>query len=175
MQATHDALTGAWNHGAIIEMIQGELVRAEREGGSTAVILVDLDHFKRVNDTYGHLTGDAVLREAVQRMTHVLRRSDVLGRYGGEEFLILLPRCEPADAWALAERLRQCVACNPMATSLGEVSCTISLGVSTDDEGDGTEVAAVLQRADEALYQAKREGRNRVVLVTGRQGLCSQF
>ena len=81
VQATHDALTGAWNHGANIDMLQQELARAEREGISTRAVLVDLDHFKRVNDTYGHLTGDAALREAAQRMTRVLRRSDVLGRY----------------------------------------------------------------------------------------------
>ena len=166
VQATHDSLTGAWNHGAIIDLIRRELVRAERDGSSTGVVLADLDHFKRVNDTYGHLTGDVVLQEAAQRMTRVLRRSDVLGRYGGEEFLILLPGCEAPDALRLAERLRQCIESNPVATSMGEVSFTISLGVTTG-KGENLEVAAVLQRADEALYQAKREGRNRVAIVTG--------
>jgi two-component system, cell cycle response regulator len=175
VQATHDALTGAWNHGAIIDMLQLELVRAEREGTSTGAVLVDLDHFKRVNDMYGHLTGDAVLQEAAQRMTRVLRRSDVLGRYGGEEFLVLLPRCAAADAQALAERLRRCIACDPVATSMGEVSLTISLGVTATGKGERIRVAAVLQRADEALYQAKREGRNRIVLITGSEGLRGIF
>ena len=167
VQATHDALTGAWNHGAIIDMLELELARAEREGISTGAVLVDLDHFKRVNDTYGHLTGDAVLREAAQRMTRELRRSDVLGRYGGEEFLVVLPGCEEPDAQGLAERLRRCIACDPVATSMGKVSFTISLGVATIGKGERMGVAEVLQRADEALYQAKREGRNRVVMVTG--------
>ena len=171
VQATHDALTGVWNHGAIIDMLQRELVRAEREGTSTGTILVDLDHFKRVNDTYGHLTGDAVLQEAAQRMTRVLRRSDVLGRYGGEEFLVVLPGCEASDAQGLAERLRRCIACDPVATSMGKVSFTISLGVATTGKGETLGAAAVLQRADEALYQAKREGRNLVVVVTGREDL----
>ncbi len=171
VQATHDALTGSWNHGAIIDMLQLELDRAQREGTSTGVVLVDLDHFKRVNDTYGHLTGDAVLQEAAERMTRVLRRSDVLGRYGGEEFLVVLPGCEAPDAQALAERLRQCIACGPAATPMGKISFTISLGVTTTGKSETMEVAAVLQRADEALYQAKREGRNRVVVVTGREDL----
>jgi len=168
VQATHDALTGAWNHGAIIDLLRVELVRAERDGASTGAVLVDLDHFKRVNDTYGHLTGDAVLQEAAQRMTRVLRCSDLLGRYGGEEFLAVLPGCEAPDAQALAERLRTCIARGPVATSMGNVSFTISLGVTTTGNGDQMGVATVLQRADEALYQAKREGRNRVV-VAGRE------
>jgi len=171
VQATHDALTGAWNHGAIIDMLQRELVRAEREGTSTGTILVDLDYFKRVNDTYGHLIGDAVLQDAAQRMTRVLRRSDSLGRYGGEEFLVVLPGCDATDAQALAERLRQCIACAPAATSMGEVSVTISLGVTTTGKGETIEVAAILQRADEALYRAKREGRNRVAVVAGSENL----
>ncbi len=147
-QATHDTLTGAWNHGATIEMLQMELVRGEREGTSTGVILVDLDNFKRVNDTYGHLTGDEVLREAVQRMTSELRRSDVLGRYGGEEFLILVPRCEATDARKLAERLCRCVSCGPVITSMGEVSITISLGVACSGHGERLEVGTILRRAD---------------------------
>ncbi len=171
VQATHDALTGAWNHGAIIDILQRELSRAEREGISTSAVLVDLDDFKRVNDTYGHLTGDAVLRETAQRMTRVLRRYDVLGRYGGEEFLVVLPGCEAPDAQALAERLRQCIACGPAATSMGKVSFTISLGVTTTGKGETMGVAAILQRADEALYRAKREGRNRVAVVTGSEHL----
>ena len=175
VQATHDALTGAWNHGAIIDMLEQELARAEREGISTGAVLVDLDHFKQVNDTYGHLTGDAVLKEAAQRMTRVLRRTDVLGRYGGEEFLVVLPGCAAPDAQALAERLRRCIACDPAATSMGKVSFTISLGVTTIGTGERMGVAAVLQRADEALYQAKREGRNRVVVVTGRENLPARF
>jgi diguanylate cyclase (GGDEF)-like protein len=94
----------------------------------------------------------------------------VLGRYGGEEFLVVLPGCAAPDAQAFAERLRQCIACGPVATSMGKISFTISLGVTTTGKGERMGVAAVLQRADEALYQAKREGRNRVAVATGREG-----
>jgi len=104
----------------------------------------------------------------------VLRRSDVLGRYGGEEFLVVLPGCEAPDAQELAERLRRCIACGPVATSMGKISFTISLGVATTGKGERMGVAEVLQRADEALYQAKREGRNRVVVATGSEDLLRE-
>ena len=100
-------------------------------------------------------------------MTGVLRRSDVLGRYGGEEFLALLPGCEALDAQALAERLRRCIASEPVMTPMGKVPVTISLGVTTTGKSEALGVAAMLQRTDDALYQAKREGRDRVVMATG--------
>ncbi len=175
VQATHDALTGTLNHGAIIDMLQRELARAERQGTSVGAVMMDLDNFKRINDTYGHLTGDFVLKEAAQRMTRELRQSDVLGRYGGEEFLLLLPGCEAPDAQRLAERLRQCIAGEPLVTSAGKVSFTISLGVTSTGEGEKIGIAAVLQRADEALYQAKREGRDRVAVVSGRDDLAREL
>lgn len=162
VQATHDSLTGAWNHGAIIEMLERELARAKREGSTLGVVLADLDHFKQVNDHHGHLAGDEVLRAAAQRMTRALRRYDFLGRYGGEEFLILLPRCGLADALGLAERLRRSVAADPVVSAAGEIRFTMSLGVTASDQEDPSAAEALLHRADEALYQAKRQGRNRV-------------
>ena len=164
-QATHDSLTGVWNHGAIIDILQRELARGEREGTALAAILVDLDKFKHVNDVYGHLAGDAVLQAVAARMSRALRRYDAMGRYGGEEFLIVLPGCHAEAARQLSERLRHCIAGEPVATSAGDVSITISVGVATTGVGERTGAVAVLQRADDALYRAKREGRNRVVVI----------
>jgi diguanylate cyclase (GGDEF)-like protein len=164
VQATHDALTGAWNRGAIMEMLARELARSKREGSSLGVVLADLDEFKQVNDRHGHLAGDEVLRAAAQRMSRVIRSYDFLGRYGGEEFLVLLPRCKLADAVGLAERLRRCVAALPVATTAGEVCCTVSLGVTASAGEEQAGAEAILHRADQALYQAKRLGRNRVAV-----------
>jgi diguanylate cyclase (GGDEF)-like protein len=164
-KATHDSLTGAWNRGAIIEMLERELARAGREGSTLGLAMADLDQFKQVNDRYGHLAGDEVLRTAAQRMTRVLRRYDYLGRYGGEEFLVLLPRCGLADATRLAERLRKSVAVEPVATTAGLIHFTMSLGVTATTREDQTSAEVLLQLADAALYQAKRLGRNQVAVM----------
>jgi diguanylate cyclase (GGDEF)-like protein len=165
VQATHDSLTGAWNHGAIVEMLERELARSRREMTTLGLVMADLDHFKQVNDRYGHLAGDEVLQAAAQRMTRLLRRYDCLGRYGGEEFLILLPGCQAADAAGLAERLRRSVAAEPVATTAGLISFTMSLGVTASNCNEQTSAEVLLQRADSALYQAKRLGRNQVSVV----------
>jgi two-component system, cell cycle response regulator len=110
VQATHDSLTGLLNRGAILEVLGRELARSDRLGTSLGVIMADLDHFKHINDTHGHLAGDAVLREAARRMRLCLRSYDVIGRYGGEEFLIVLPDCDALSTLSLAERLRECIA-----------------------------------------------------------------
>jgi diguanylate cyclase (GGDEF)-like protein len=165
IQATHDSLTGAWNHGAIIELLEREVARSRREMTTLGVVMADLDHFKQVNDRYGHLAGDQVLQGAAQRMTRLLRRYDCLGRYGGEEFLILLPRCQAADAAGLAERLRRSVAAEPVATRTGLISFTMSLGVTASKCTEQTSAEVLLQRADSALYEAKRLGRNQVSVI----------
>jgi diguanylate cyclase (GGDEF)-like protein len=161
-KASHDALTGVWNRGAIIDLAQRELRRTEREHGPLGLVLVDVDHFKKVNDTLGHLAGDDVLREVANRMSREVRSYDLVGRYGGEEFLILLPGCNAVAAQENAERLRAEIAGSPIETSAGPVWLTISAGtISTvDSAGRGTD--ALLQAADEALYRAKAAGRNRV-------------
>jgi diguanylate cyclase (GGDEF)-like protein len=117
--ATRDALTGTWNRRAILEILRRELARGAREGTPVGVVLADLDHFKRVNDTLGHLTGDAVLSEAARRIGAALRPYDALGRYGGEEFLIVLPGCDPEGASQVAERVRGRVAEAPVTTPAG--------------------------------------------------------
>ncbi|MBI4442360.1 MAG: diguanylate cyclase [Acidobacteria bacterium] len=162
-QASHDALTGLWNRGAILEILKRELLRTQREGTQLGVIMADLDHFKQVNDTYGHLAGDAVLREAAQRIQAAVRSYDSVGRYGGEEFLIILPGCEE-DTATQAERIRQLVGAEPITTEQGPILVTASLGVAWSDGLHGVE--EIIHLADEALYCAKREGRNRVAQAT---------
>lgn len=165
VQATHDALTGAWNRGAIIEMLQRDLFRAQREGFPVGVIMVDLDHFKKINDAHGHQVGDAVLRETVQRMTSLLRPYDALGRYGGEEFLVVLLDCPATDALHLAERLRKHIAGTPVETAQGKVSVTASLGMATTQGEDRLDATELIRLADQALYAAKQQGRNRVAMA----------
>jgi diguanylate cyclase (GGDEF)-like protein len=163
-QATHDALTGVWNRAAILEGLNREWQRAWRENRPLAVLLVDLDHFKSINDTHGHLTGDAVLCEAARRMSGALRPYDLIGRYGGEEFLILLPGCEAEQAVQVGERLRQRISETGVVHAHSSIRVTASIGISVAD-GEGMDtVSALLHAADVALYQAKAHGRDRVVL-----------
>jgi diguanylate cyclase (GGDEF)-like protein len=161
-QATHDALTGIWNRRAVIDRLNGELARAEREAGTVGVLLADLDHFKRVNDTYGHLAGDAVLREVVNRLRTSMRPYDVMGRYGGEEFLMVLPSYDSKCARSVAERLRCLLSEKPLVTSEGTFRVTVSFGVASVHGGDSIGPDTIIKRADEALYRAKNSGRNRV-------------
>ena len=162
LKANQDALTGLWNRGAILEILGKEFERAKRTSGSVGIIMVDLDHFKRVNDTYGHLAGDAVLREAAQRMRSSIRPYDAIGRYGGEEFLIIVPDSDLSGTVAQAERLRRAVEGMPVGTSEGSIAITISLGVAADGGNDPPTAESLVGAADAALYQAKELGRNRV-------------
>ena len=158
--ATHDHLTGTLNRRAIVDQLDVELKRASRNGTSVALILADLDHFKQINDEYGHSAGDAVLAEAAVRLRSVLRGHDVIGRYGGEEFLIVLPDCEPADAAAVAARACQAVSASPTESGGVPVRVTASAGVTTTRSG-ATTLRTLIDAADEALYRAKAAGRNR--------------
>ena len=160
-QATHDSLTALLNRAAILDLLNKELSRAARKNESVAVIMADLDHFKRINDTYGHQAGDAVLHEAARRMQSALREYDAIGRYGGEEFLIVSAQCGPAEAVNLAERLRECIAARPMIFANESVPITVSLGVAAAT-GDCARPEELMRAADEALYGAKDRGRNRV-------------
>ena len=166
IQATHDALTGVWNRRAIIEILGTELLRSSRDALPVAVVMADLDHFKHINDTYGHVVGDAVLREAVSRMRTLLRPYDAMGRYGGEEFLVVLPGCTAQDAFRLAERLRIGISQEPMIIPGGTIDATGSLGVATSDTAAIVDATALIQAADTALYRAKAGGRNRVEIAT---------
>jgi two-component system, cell cycle response regulator len=159
-QATHDVLTGIWNRRAILDLLHRELERAARFRASTGVLMLDLDEFKKINDTYGHLKGDAVLKETAQRITQVVRSYDFVGRYGGEEFLVLLPGCDKEQAEQSGERIRLAVTATPVFAAGSEISVTISIGATANIGGPETEVLAI---ADAALYQAKSAGRNRTV------------
>ena len=158
--AEHDALTGVLNRRAIRDLLRKELARCRRERNTLGVILADVDHFKKINDRYGHGAGDAVLVTAMQRIASCLRSYDVVGRYGGEEFLIIAPGCDLELAHKLAERIR--VAVGEQAVDLGDESATItlSLGVTLGTAESDPEFLVAL--ADTAMYQAKRNGRNRV-------------
>jgi diguanylate cyclase (GGDEF)-like protein len=161
-KASHDALTGLWNRGAILELLQREVWRTEREGSSLALMLVDLDHFKTVNDTLGHLSGDDALREVARRISQSVRVYDLVGRYGGEEFLVLLPACDRSAAEERAKRLSLAVAQAPIETSAGQTRMTLSVGVISTADAPGNGSIALLRAADAALYRAKEGGRNRV-------------
>jgi diguanylate cyclase (GGDEF)-like protein len=161
-RATHDPLTGLWNHEEILRILRRQLSRAEREGGDVSVIMADLDHFKKVNDTYGHMAGDAVLRLTSRRMLSMVRDYDYIGRYGGEEFLIVLPGCDSEHALPFAERICQSIRGDCMDIPEGMVPMTISLGVATSGKEKQYDVNSLVQVADQALYRAKRNGRNRV-------------
>jgi two-component system, cell cycle response regulator len=160
-QATRDSLTALWNRAMILETLERELTRSRRESQPLAVIMADIDHFKQINDVHGHLTGDRVLRQTAQRLMTMLRPYDTVGRYGGEEFLVVLPGCGASAAMTLAERLRQSMESEPIADNAQTFRVTFSLGVSVWD-GQIT-AQELLQSADSALYEAKRTGRNRVM------------
>lgn len=159
-KACHDPLTGLWNHEEIFCILGRELARAKRLGGPLSVIMADLDHFKKVNDTHGHMAGDAVLRLTAKRMLSVTRNYDAIGRYGGEEFLIVLPDTGCEGAAAFAERLRLIMASNAIDMPEGMISITISLGVATYHNEKPCDVRSLVKSADIALYVAKGNGRN---------------
>jgi two-component system cell cycle response regulator len=163
-QATRDSLTRLWNRAAILEILEREFGRAKRSGKVLSIILADLDHFKRINDTYGHLAGDAVLRETVGRMRAAVRPYDGIGRYGGEEFLLVLPDCDASGAVTLGERLRVAVGSDAMVLAEGVIPVTLSLGVVTSEAVE--DVQTFIATADAALYRAKDGGRNRLEFAT---------
>jgi diguanylate cyclase (GGDEF)-like protein len=164
-KATHDSLTGLLNHEEILDILDKELARSGRDNVSVSIIMADIDHFKLVNDTYGHLAGDAVLRIVAQKMHSMMRLYDSIGRYGGEEFLVVLPECCMECATAFAERLRTSICAELMDTSEGMIPVTISLGVAEcggDVRWDGH---TLVKAADTALYKAKANGRNCVEMA----------
>ncbi len=159
--ATLDHLTGLWNRRMILEQLDRELNRVRREKRPLSVALLDIDRFKYVNDHYGHAAGDAVLRDAATAINSQLREYDFVGRYGGEEFILLLPGCEAADGQMIAERVRTRIAAEPIKFGELLIPVTASLGVASTRAPDiiGTDLIAA---ADSALYRAKEGGRDRV-------------
>lgn len=162
--ATRDSLTGLWNRGAVLDLLNNELARARRQEATVAVIMLDVDHFKRVNDTHGHLVGDEVLRKVAQAMRGATRLYDAVGRYGGEEFLVVLPGCDETNALSHAERQRAAISRVLVDTPAGPLGVTASLGVAVFDPHVDADTCDIIRTADNALYLAKRNGRDRVEL-----------
>jgi diguanylate cyclase (GGDEF)-like protein len=160
IEAMHDSLTRALNRVAFFEIFEREVVRARRKQTSLALIMADIDRFKDINDRHGHLAGDTVLRETARRLLASVRATDAVGRYGGEEFIIVAPECALNEAVALAERFRHVIAGKPIEAGGAALSVTMSFGVSATSDMD--QANRLLKSADEALYQAKESGRNRV-------------
>ena len=159
-EASHDPMLRIWNRRAILDLLTTELSRAKRQQTPLSVFFADLDSFKRVNDNYGHLVGDEVLRGASEKMAGAVREYDHVGRYGGEEFLVVLPDCSIDLAREVAERVRQQISDRPIIVSPAQVRVTVSIGVSQWYAGQ--EPHDLLHRADIAMYRAKQNGRNRV-------------
>jgi diguanylate cyclase (GGDEF)-like protein len=166
-QATHDALTGLWNRAALLDLLHREMERVQRMHISMGMLMLDVDHFKLVNDTYGHFTGDAVLRDVACRLLHATRPYDAIGRYGGEEFLILLPGCNSDETLASAERIRATVSSTPLCVRGAEIALTVSIGATV--ARPGASETEMLNLADSVLYQAKSEGRNRTLVCISRE------
>ena len=164
IQATHDYLTQIWNRSAILEILDRELARSEREGTLVGVVLGDLDSFKAINDTHGHLVGDMALRQSASLMQGCIRPYDSIGRYGGEEFIVVLPGVDEQGVRSQAERMRQAVRGTPITLPDLSLTVTCSFGCTV---GHGGQSAAelLIRAADTGLYQAKRGGRDRVEFV----------
>ena len=160
--ATRDSLTGLLNRAEIFRLLERELERSRRERKPLSVILADIDHFKQVNDTEGHLFGDETLREIARRLQSRLRPYDGVGRYGGEEFLLVLPSCDLEGAKDRAEELRELIARTQVISGGVKKAITMSLGIAISECVGVKELEALVNRADMALYSAKKKGRNRV-------------
>jgi len=160
--ATHDALTGLRNRGEILSFLNRELSRAQREKKKLGIVLADLDEFKSINDSLGHLFGDQVLKETARRISSKTRVYDGVGRYGGEEFLIVLVDCDLTTTLIRSEEIRSHVGSSPIVHEGKRRIATLSMGVAIADGAQPLDADHLLNQADEALYQAKRSGRNRV-------------
>jgi diguanylate cyclase (GGDEF)-like protein len=172
-EASHDSLTGLWNRRAVLRLLKQECARADRKGHPLAVIILDLDRFKPVNDEHGHLVGDEVLGELARRLTSSLRSDEFFGRLGGEEFLLILRPGDRASAEMVMERARRTCEEEPFSTTAGDLAITASLGAAVVENAGGFELADLLSAADRALYRAKAGGCNRSELelldASGRQ------
>lgn len=162
-KALVDPLTRVWNRGAISELAARELEHAVGAGQATSLLMVDIDNFKRVNDTHGHLGGDEILRKVSEKLRNAIRPFDAVGRYGGEEFLVVLPNCSELHVMSAAERIREEVSRSPVLFDGREVPVTVSIGGTTSRDGSHF-VGLLVKAADEALYKAKAAGRNRCCL-----------
>lgn len=163
--ATTDSLTNLWNRRKIFEFFEEELERGDREQISIGSIMVDIDNFKKINDNFGHSVGDKVISEVAYRLEHSLRRYDKIGRYGGDEMLIVLPNCNKNNVAIIAERLRKIVCKKKIKTTAGDLDVSISLGGTSTQNLDEFPLNKMLDISDKALYMAKRKGRNCFVVT----------
>jgi len=168
-QASRDPLTGLWNHGTILAILKKEAARASRTQSAFAVVMADVDRFKSINDTYGHQAGDVVLREASRRLRGAMRTYDSLGRYGGDEFLAVVPGCDPEGVVRFAESFRARIDRKSVETPEGMIPITLSLGVVALKSLCDLKAETLVRVADAALYRAKIGGRNRVALATAEE------
>jgi diguanylate cyclase (GGDEF)-like protein len=164
-EAAHDGLTGIWNRRAILDLLKKEVERHHRTREPLGIIMADVDHFKRINDSYGHLAGDAVLGEVAARIVASLRSYDFVGRFGGEEFLVVLSGCDSANLSASAERMRNFISHVPIETDAGQLRVTLSMGVVSAQADSIFDYESFLHAADVALYRAKANGRDRVEIA----------
>lgn len=169
-EASHDPLLRLWNRRAIFDLLKTELSRATRSQTPLSIFFLDLDFFKLVNDSYGHSVGDDVLIGVTKKLSSAVREYDHVGRYGGEEFLVVLPNCNAEAAWEVAERVRRQIAEEPMIETI-QLRMTVSIGLSQWQSGQ--ELSDLLHRADIALYRAKQNGRNRVEEESGNEPYCT--
>ena len=170
-QVSHDYLTGLPNRASIMELLRREFARSPRAGEAVGVVLADVDHFKSINDTFGHQVGDIVLTEIARRMAREMRSYECIGRYGGEEFLAVLTDCNADGAYRLAERLRGAVADRPFECPSGKITVTASFGVASTAEIRSATQETLVRIADAAMYRAKRAGRNRVECALDMSGV----
>jgi two-component system cell cycle response regulator len=165
-KATHDALTSLWDRGAILALLRSELSRSIREHLPVSLLLCDVDHFKQINDVHGHQAGDDVLQEVSTRLLDAVRSHDAVGRYGGEEFLIVLGGCSSEHLKQRAEQVRTAINGSPVFTKHGSISVSLSVGAITVESWDESiPIELLLKPADEALYQAKASGRDQVIFA----------
>ena len=160
---TRDGLTGAYNKRYLEETLDREVARCKRHERPIAVIMIDVDHFKTINDNFGHMIGDQVLREVSRRLQSISRQDDVLARFGGEEFTVVMVEANVDNAVEIAERCRVAIEAEPIQATVGPISVTISLGVAAPQPSDLGSSAELINEADERMYEAKRGGRNRTV------------
>jgi diguanylate cyclase (GGDEF)-like protein len=160
--AMYDSLTGLLNRGAILDYLRREIARAGRQQMTVGLMMLDLDHFKGINDSFGHLAGDQVLKQVGNFLQSSIRSYDAAGRIGGEEFLVVLPDCDYADLNLRAEMMREFMANLQLEFKGLPCSLTVSIGITTSDPNLEESLESLLHRVDSALYEAKRYGRNRV-------------
>ncbi len=173
IQATHDGLTGIWNRAATMDVLHNETARAMREDTCLGLVMIDIDKFKNINDTCGHQVGDVVLQEVVRRVNVAVRPYDSFGRYGGEEFIVVLPRCDSTFAAYVGERIRDAVAITPIVVDeKRSLNVSVSVGVASKVVEREEDSSNLLMAADVAMYRAKEAGRNRVEVATEEEIAC---